>query len=94
VDESGALLFVPTKEFDRDMKRMVRRGLDIDRLEWTIGQLLHGELLPRSMRDHALFGEYLGFRECHVRPDWLFIYRLEGRKLIAARTGSHADLFG
>jgi len=52
------------------------------------------EVLPERLRDHALSGPYVGKRECHVSSDWLLIYQVDGNRLIAIRTGTHADLFG
>ncbi len=51
-----------------------------------------GALEPR-FRDHNLFGDWQGFRECHVEPDWLLIYRIEADEITFVRTATHADLF-
>lgn len=50
--------------------------------------------LPAKNRDHILTGDYSGYRECHIEPDWLLIYRQVGNELRLDRTGTHADLFG
>jgi len=88
------LIFAPTREFDRDMKRLVRRHLDIDLLQVVLDLLLGEQLLPAARRDHALLGQYRGLRECHVAPDWLLVYFVEAGRLVAVRTGTHSDLFG
>jgi mRNA interferase YafQ len=62
-------------------------------LEVIIERLVAQESLDERFRDHALIGEWKGFRECHVQPDWLLIYRIEEDELELARTGSHAQLF-
>ena len=86
---------VPTAKFKKDLKRLQKRGLDLDELYFVINKLLNCETLDPKHRDHALTGNYAGFRECHIRPDWLFIYAICEDKLIltAARCGSHSDLF-
>ena len=59
----------------------------------VIKQLAMGQVLPQKNRDHALVGDYSGCRECHITPDWLLIYRVEGEELYLVRTGTHTDLF-
>ncbi len=65
-------------------------------LENVISALAMGEPLPEKNNDHALFGNWLGHRECHILPDWLLIYRMEDDilVLVLTRTGTHSDLFG
>lgn len=73
----------------------MKRGLDISLLEDIIAKLALGESLPEKNRDHALSGNWNGYRECHILPDWLLIYKLEDNILILtlARTGTHSNLF-
>lgn len=84
-----------TAQFRKDYKRMKKRGMDMSLLEEVIDLILSGEKLPEKCKDHGLAGDYLGFRECHIRPDWLLIYAISGDSvtLVANRTGSHGDLF-
>ncbi len=84
-----------TSQFRKDIKRIKKRNLDVSLLENVINILLTGQSLPDSYVDHALKGHYVGFRECHIKPDWLLIYAINNDTLIltAARTGSHSDLF-
>ena len=63
------------------------------KLEAVILLLLREEALPVRLRDHALTGNWAGFRDCHIQPDWLLIYKVDGERLHLARTGTHADLF-
>ena len=86
----------PTTQFKKDYKLAIRRGLDIRLLEGVIADLAMGIPLPEKNRDHALSGNWIGHRECHVLPDWLLIYRIEDDVLVLtlSRTGSHSDLFG
>ncbi|RME65706.1 MAG: type II toxin-antitoxin system YafQ family toxin [Caldilineae bacterium] len=89
-----ALRIRQSTQFRRDVKRLRRQGADLTRLEEIVRALANEETLPSHFRDHALVGNWLGFRECHIRPDWLLIYRIENGELQLARTGSHAALFG
>lgn len=85
-----------TTQFKKDFKQAMKRGLKIKLLEDVIAKLAMGEALPESNRDHALTGDWKGFRECHILPDWLLIYRIENNVLVLTltRTGTHSDLFG
>ena len=86
----------PTTRFQKDLKRMEKRGYNITLLTDIIKKLANGEQLPEKNRDHALVGDFIGCRECHVAPDWLLIYEIADSELILylTRTGSHSDLFG
>ncbi|MCR5041486.1 MAG: type II toxin-antitoxin system YafQ family toxin [Clostridia bacterium] len=81
--------------FKKDYKRIVRRGYDVRLLENVITMLAEQEQLPQRFRDHALSGDYSGFRECHITPDWLLIYSISKQELVLylTRTGTHSDLF-
>ena len=89
------LKLVPSNQFKRDLKLAGKRGLNLDNLRTVINTLAEERPLEAKYRDHALTGEYAGFRECHVEPDWLLIYRIHKKELelFLFRTGSHADLF-
>lgn len=89
------LRLVPTSQFKRDYKRMKKRGLNVDELQVVLDKLCAEKPLEERHRDHALVGRYTGFRECHIRPDWLLVYAIDKDKLIlvASRTGTHSDLF-
>ena len=84
-----------TTQFKKDYKLAMKRGLKIGLLDEVITALAKGESLPEKNRDHALSGNWSGFRECHVLPDWLLIYRIENDILVLTltRTGTHSDLF-
>ena len=90
------LEIVWTNQFKRDYKLAIKRHLDIDLLDNIIRCLSNGEPLPDKPKDHALTGNWVGHRECHILPNWLLIYRIDGDVLVLtlARTGSHSDLFG
>ena len=85
----------PTTKFQKDLKRIQKRGYNIDLLTEIIKKLANGEGLPPKHRDHALTGNYASCRECHITPDWLLVYEILEKELILylTRTGSHTDLF-
>ena len=88
-------IVTPTSQFKRDFKLAMKRGLRLELLEEVVAALAMGEPLPDRNRDHALTGSWSGYRECHILPDWLLIYRIVDEVLVLtlARTGSHSDLF-
>jgi len=79
-------------QFRRDYKRLERRGKDIEKLEDAVALLAQSGTLPVRHRPHKLTGEWNGFWECHIGPDWLLIYDIGEHELLLARTGTHADL--
>jgi len=87
------LRVAPSGRFRRDVKRAAKRGKDIAKLAATIDLLLTGGALPANYHDHPLRGDWKGFRDLHIEPDWLLLYRVDGDELQLARTGTHADLF-
>lgn len=86
---------VTTSQFRRDLKRIRKRNYNLSKLDDILQTLLREEPLDEKYRDHALAGSCIGFRECHVEPDWLLIYAVDKGQLIltASRTGTHSDLF-
>ncbi len=84
-----------TAKYRKDIKLMYRRGLNLALLERIIEKLKKMEPLEDKHHDHPLKGDYVGFRECHITPDWLLIYAIDNNRLVltASRTGSHSDLF-
>lgn len=85
----------PTSRFQKDLKRIARRGYNTELLTAVIKKLANGEPLAQKHRDHALTGDYAGCRECHITPDWLLIYEISDDTLLLylTRTGTHSDLF-
>jgi len=86
---------IPTTAFRKDLKLMQRRGANLKLMRHVLTLLANREVLPAALRDHALTGKHAAHRECHIQPDWLLIYRIDGDDLIlvAMRTGTHSDLF-
>lgn len=84
---------IATSQFRKDYKRAIKRGKDIAKLDDIIRKLATGEPLDIRHRDHALVGNWASFRECHIEPDWLLIYRIESDVLVLTlvRTGTHGD---
>ncbi len=82
-----------TRQFKKDLKRVKKRGKNINKLKIVISLLVDEKPLEKRYRDHSLIGNFKGRRECHIEPDWLLIYKLEEKAIIFERTGSHSDLF-
>ena len=84
-----------TAEFRRQYKLMNKRHLDLELLDAVIEKLANGEKLATKYRDHVLSGKYKGMHECHVKPDWLLVYKIDNEVLVLTlvSTGTHADLF-
>lgn len=87
------LILVSSTQFKRDMKRVQKRGKDMNKLRKLLTLLLEQRAVPPSYKDHPLRGNWNGYRDAHIEPDWLLIYRVSGDELQLARTGTHADLF-
>lgn len=73
---------------------MLKRGKDIKKISAVVRMLANGETLPPQFRDHALSGDLIGFRDCHIENDWGLIYKIQNDILILtlADTGTHSDL--
>ena len=86
---------VPSTRFKKNYQTMEKRGYDMSKIDEVIETLLAEKPLPAERLDHALTGNWNGYRECHVTPDWLLIYRIDGVDLLLylTRTGTHSDLF-
>ena len=89
------LKIVASNQFKKDLKLAMKRGLQIKKLQTVVDTLALQEKLDRKYQDLALTGSYRGFRDCHIEPDWLLVYRTDAEvlELYLFRTGSHADLF-
>ena len=84
-----------TTKFKKNYKKMIKRGLKREDLQFVIGKIQNGEKLGKKYKDPILKGKFKGFHECHIQPDWLLIYKIQDNILILTLvdTGSHADLF-
>ena len=83
-----------TTKYDQDLERMKRRGKKIEKINAVIALLCNGDKLDPKYRDHQLTGHLKNFRECHIEPDWLLIYKIQNEELILVltRTGTHSDM--
>ncbi len=84
-----------SNRFKKDFKMMLKRNVKVEDFEFVVSKLCNEEPLPEKYYDHSLAGNYKGFRECHINPDWLLIYQIDNNELILTlvRTGTHSDLF-
>jgi mRNA interferase YafQ len=82
-----------SNQFDKDLLLAESRGLDLAKLRAVVDKLLAGEQLPAANQDHKLKGKWKDFRDCHIEPDWLLIYKAEKDAITLTRTGTHSDLF-
>jgi mRNA interferase YafQ len=88
-----ALGLLTTNAFEKDVRRVEKQGKDLDKLEEVVNLLQTQRPLPSRCRPHALRGNWSGHWDCHVKPDWLLLYKVTETELILVRTGSHAELF-
>ena len=84
-----------TTDYKKRYKLMIKRGLNLSLLDDVVDKLRQGIPLEEKYRDHALTGNFEGFRECHIKPDWLLVYLIENDilTLTLVDTGSHSDIF-
>lgn len=84
-----------SNRFRKDLKTIQKRGYDLELLNDVVDRLSARLPLEGKHRDHPLSGDFLGFRECHILPDWLLVYRIDDEELflLLSRTGTHSDLF-
>lgn len=89
------LNIILSNKFQKDLKLAKKRGYNLKLLDDVVSKLSKQEVLPEKNRDHELTGNYSGFRECHIQPDWLLVYKVDQGDLILflSRTGTHSDLF-
>lgn len=85
---------VLTNSYEKDIKSLAKSGRHkLEEIDGVIDFLERGHILPKKYKDHVLIGEWDGYRECHIRPDWILIYRVTDDEVILTRTGSHSKLF-
>ncbi|EMY77140.1 addiction module toxin component YafQ [Leptospira weilii serovar Ranarum str. ICFT] len=89
------MIFLPsyTTQFQKDLKLQKKRKKDLNKLKEVMSRLIDGVQLVSKYKDHKLTGNYKNRRECHIEPDWLLIYKLDGNTILFERTGTHSDLF-
>ena len=87
------MTIIYTTQFKRDYKKIKQQNKKLNKLKVLIEKLISGEKLELEYKDHQLAGEFKGYRDCHIEPDWLLIYKKTTENLILERTGSHSELF-
>lgn len=89
------LEIIRSSQFKKDLKKIIKQRKNLKQFERVIDHLRSKKELPKKHHDHNLVGEWHGYRECHINPDWLLIYKIDDslELLRLARTGSHSDLF-
>ena len=81
-----------TNQFQKDLKKIKKRGKTLDKIKTIIKTLINQQPLNEVYRDHKLIGNYKNRRECHIEPDWLLVYKITKDEIVFERTGSHSDL--
>jgi mRNA interferase YafQ len=89
------LKIILSNQFKKDLRLAAKRGYKLELLEKVVDKIANNIKLENKYKDHSLSGQYVGFKECHILPDWLLVYRIDNDNLILflSRTGSHSDLF-
>ena len=82
-----------TNRFKKDYKLAIKRNYDVSLIDVVIVNLINEAPLEERYKDHPLFGDYEGYRECHIKPDWLLIYQTGNGVIVFERTGTHSDLY-
>lgn len=82
-----------TKQFERDKYLAIKQGKEMGKLFYVLRMLAGESKMPLNLRDHPLKGNYNGYRECHIEPNWLLVYKITKTHLYLVRTGSHSEIF-
>ncbi len=88
-----SLKIVQSTRFKRDIKKIKKQGKSLSELKTFISILARKSPLPEKYKNHSLSGDYSNYKECHIKPDWLLIYKITDNELQLVRTGSHSELF-
>ena len=86
---------ITSRQFEKDYYKAIKSGKKTEKLNNIIERLINQEIVEQNYKDHKLTGVYSGYRECHIEPDWLLIYKIdkENKMISFVRTGSHSELF-
>ena len=87
------LIAVYTNSFKKDLKRVKKRGKNLNKLKDIIAKIVNEEALPAKNKEHKLIGNYKDRWECHIESDWLLVYKVTNKEAIFVGTGTHSDLF-
>ena len=81
------------RSFEREIEKAKKRGLDMSKIKDLIEDLIKEKPLAAKHKNHKLKGNFVGYWECHIEPDWLLVYKKDDKHIYFARTGTHSDLF-
>ena len=81
------------RSFEGELDKAKKRGYDMKKIRDVMDDLIKEKPLAAKHRNHKLKGNFVGYWECHITPDWLLIYKKDDEKIYFARTGTHSDLF-
>lgn len=81
------------RSFEREIEKAKKRGLDMCKIRNVMEDLINEKPLAAKHKNHKLKGNFIGYWECHVEPDWLLVYKKDDKHIYFARTGTHSDLF-
>jgi mRNA interferase YafQ len=81
------------RSFEREIAKVKKRGLDMSKIKVLIEDLISEKPLAAKHKNHKLKGNFIGYWECHIEPDWLLVYKKDDKHIYFARTGTHSDLF-
>ena len=87
------LIAVYTNSFKKDLKRVKKRGKNLNKLKDIIAKIVNGKPLPAKNKEHKLIGNYKDRWECHIESDWLLVYKVTSKEGIFVGNGTHSDLF-
>lgn len=82
-----------SNKFKKELRLAEKRGKNLSKFQEVMDLLECEKDLPEKYKDHKLYGDFLGCRDCHLEPDWLLIYRVLQDEILFERTGTHSDLF-
>ncbi len=88
------LVQTTSRQFERDYVKQFKRHKDLNKIKLVMRLIVEEKPLERKHRDHPLTGNWAAYRDCHIEPDWLLIYKIDQNSVLFERTGTHADLFG
>lgn len=95
IQKNEELILKRSTQFKKDIKKAIKQRKNLNTLEEVVTVLRNRKRLPEKYRDHLLGGDWNGYRECHLEPDWLLIYKVAEKELLLylMRVGSHSELF-
>jgi len=91
------LIIKQDKQFKKDIQRDKKSGKykkeDFEELKKVMSDLIDEKKLDKKYLDHSLTGDFKGYRECHIKSNWLLIYKIDDKYIKFARLGTHQQIF-